>query len=222
MGADVVQPFPLFLGIEEPGRPHVRRPRHHLLQEVDALHVDRRFVRPARHDPAERGDVVDEGTLQPMGRFEALRHDVVGDDAAGVGLAERGLELRQVLRPEHPWLVGQHVQARLDRAQDLVDLDAVAPGEDDNVARTVAEHPGETVRTGVHFPGPRCRTRRAVIEAGEAVQVGDQVGADGRENVDAAVHVRIHLAVDERGVEVAGVEGHESDVCHRMRHAGVG
>ena len=47
------------------------------------------------------------------------------------------------------------------------------------------------------------------------MEVRDQVRADGSEDVDARRDLRVHLAMDERGMEVPGVECHEANVSHK-------
>ena len=64
--------------------------------------------------------------LESVRRFVPLGHHVVGDDPAGVRFGECGLELRQVLRPEHPGLVRKHVEAGAHGRTDVIDLVAVA------------------------------------------------------------------------------------------------
>jgi hypothetical protein len=106
------------------------------------------------------------------------------------------------------------VEAGLHGVDDAVDLADVPPGEDDDVARALLEHPLQEVGRGVDFLAPARGVVRAQVELGDAQEVRGEVGAEGRVDVHDLRHPRVHLLLDERGVEVAGVERHEA---HRVR-----
>ena len=57
----------------------------------------------------------------------------MGDEAALVGEVEGRLQCGQVLGPQYPRLVGQDVEPRRDGGLEVVDLAAVAPGEDEDL-----------------------------------------------------------------------------------------
>ena len=147
MRADVVEPFALLGGIEEPRRPDVRRARDHLHQVMDAFHVHARIGFSAFHDLAERRRIVDQRALQHRRDLEALGHDVVGDRAFLIGFGEHRFQLRQFRRGQNPRLVGEHVQAAVHRPRDAIDFRAVLARQDDGIARPLAQHPVEEVRT---------------------------------------------------------------------------
>ncbi len=215
VGADVVEPLALLVGVEEPGGADVGRPRHHLHQVVHALHVDAGIGLRAAHEGPERGRIVDELPLQLARDLVALGHDVERDQLARLRGVERALELGQVGRLQDPGLVHQRVEPGVQRGLDAVDLAAVAPGEDHRVARPVAQHLGQEVGRGVDLELPARRVVRALVEAGHAREMVDQVRTERRVDVDHLGDARIHLLLHQGGVEVAGIEGHETDVRHR-------
>ena len=214
MGADVVQPFALLRVVEEPRRPDVRRTRHQLQQVMDALHVHRGIVLGPLQHLAEHRRIVDERALQDRRHLEALGHDVVGDDAGAIGLGEGAFQLVEIRRLEDPRLVRQHVQAGLDRCRDPIDLRAVAARKHDDVARPVAQHPLEGVRRRVHVDGPCRRARGAPVERVDSLEVFVEIGPERRVDVDAGRDTRVHLLLHERGVEMAGIDGHQTDIGH--------
>ena len=215
MRADVARRLALLVGVEEPLRPDVRRARDDLHQVVHALHVDRWLGLGPRHDLAERRAIVDERALQHRRHFEALGHDVVGDELPRVGLGQRGVDLRQVGGLEDPRLVGEDVEPALDRRQDAIHLHGVPAREHDDVARTLLEHALEVVGARVHLEVPRGRALGAPVESGDAVEVLEEVPAERRVDVDARRHARVHLFLDERGVKVSRVERHQTHVGRR-------
>ena len=210
--ADVARPSPCSLVSKN----HVGRmfgaPDDDLHQVVHALHVDRRLGLGARHDLAERRAIVDQRALEHGRDLEALGHDVVGDELLRVGFGQRRLDLRQVGRFQNPRLVGQDVEAGLDRRQDAIDLHRVPAREDDDVAGTLLEHALEVVGARVHLDVPRRRALGAAVEPGDAVEVLEEIPAERRVDVHARRHAGIHLFLDERRVKMPGVEGHQAHI----------
>jgi hypothetical protein len=89
------------------------------------------------------------------------------------------------------------------------------PGEDDDVAGAIAEHPLEEVRrrVDVHFPRRRCLG--PAVERGDPFEMLEQIGPERRIHVDTCGHARIHLLLDQRRVEMPGIERHQPKVTHR-------
>ena len=214
VGADVVEALALLVAVEEPGRADVGRARHHLHQVVDALHVDARLRLRALDELAEGGSVVDELPLQLARHLVPLGHDVEGDQLLLVGGGQRLLQLGKVGRLQDPGLVHERVEAGVEGGLHAVDLAAVAPGEHDRVAGPLAEHARHEVRRGVHLHLPARGVVRALVEARHPRQVIDEVGPERRVDVHGRRDPRVHLLLDERGVEVPGVEGDEADLLH--------
>ncbi len=196
-------------------RPDVRHARDDLHQVVHALHVDRWLRLGPGYDLAKRRAIVDERTLEHGRHFEALGHDVVGDELPRVGFGQRRLDLRQIGGLEDPRLVGEDVDPALDRRQDAIHLHRVPAREDDDVAGTLLEHALEVVGARVHLEIPRGRTLGAAVESGDAVQVLEEVPAEGRVDVHPRRHARVHLFLDERGVKVSRVERHQAHIGRR-------
>ncbi len=216
---DVGERLALLAGVEEPGRPQVRRSRHQLQDVVRALHLHGRLALAARPDRARHLRVARELPLQDRRDLRALGHHVVGDEPFLLGERHHLLELRKVPRGDQPRLVGEHVQARLDRGEDAVDLAAVAPRDDHDVARLVAQHALEVVRAGVDLEPPARRPLGALVERGDAAEVQQQIGPDRGEDVHGRIDARVHLLLDERGVEVPGVERHQPHgLCAARAH----
>ena len=209
MGADVVEPFALLRRIEEPRRSDIRRSRNDLHQMMNALHVRGWIGCSPLHDLAKRPAVVHECPLNDRRDLEPLGHDVVRDQAPGIGLRQCRLHLRQIVRLQNPRLVGQHAETGVDRPGDLIDLQAVAPREDHHVARVLVQHAIDEVRAGVHFELPRGRALLARVERRNPVQVSDEIGSERSEHVDASRNVRIHLLLNERRMEMTRGERHE-------------
>ena len=94
-------------------------------------------------------------------------------------------------------------------------LPRLRPGEDDRVARALAQHALEEVGAGVdlELPGGGARPARR-LKRDDAREVVDEVRAQRRVDVHRLRDARVHLLLDERGVEVAGVEGDEADLRH--------
>ncbi len=215
MRADVARRLSLLVGVEKPRRPNVGRAGDDFHQVVHAFHVDRRLGLASRHDLAERRAIVDEHALQHRRHFEPLGHDVVGDELAGVGLGQRGVDLRQVRRLQNPGLVGEDVQTALDRGQDAIHLHGVAAREHDDVARALLEHALEVVRARVHLDIPRGRAVSPPVEPSDAVEMLEEVPAERRVDVDARRDSRVHLFLDQRGMKVPRVERHHPNVRSR-------
>ena len=55
----------------------------------------------------------------------------------------------------------------------------------------------------------------AAVVGRDAVQVLEQIGAERSEHIDTWGDTGVHLFLDERGMEVAGVERHQADLSHR-------
>jgi hypothetical protein len=91
-----------------------------------------------------------------------------------------------VRRFDDPGLVGQHVKAGLDGGLEVVDLLLIAPGQDDDVARPVAAQAFEIIGSRVDLQLPGGRVGGPAVEAGDAAQVGEQVGSQRRVDVDRA------------------------------------
>src|SRR5437773_5093010 len=213
--ADVVESVALLGRVEEPGWSDVGSAGDDLLQVMHAFHVDRGFLRSPSHDFPERCRIVDELALETVRRLETLRHDVKRDDSSGIGLGQCRLQHRQIVRRQDPGLVSEHVKAGPHRREDPGDLPAIASGEDDDVARALAEHALEEVRARVDFHRPHRRLLGACVEGDDAVEVFRQVGPEGGIDVDALRHARVHFFLYERRVEMAGVDRHETYVRHR-------
>ena len=111
--------------------------------------------------------VVDQRALQQRRDLEALGHDVERDEAIRAGQLQGAGQLRQVRRVDDPRLVRQDVQPRLERGDDGVDLAAVPPRDDDDVARLASEHARQRVVRGVdlHLPVRRAGASRALNPA---------------------------------------------------------
>ncbi len=215
MGADVTRRFALFVRVEKPRRPDVGRAGDDFHEVVHALHVDRRLGLAPSHDFAERRAIVDEHSLQHRRHFEPLGHDVVGDELAGVGLGQRGVDLRQVRRLQNPGLIGEDVQTALDRGQDAIHLDGVAAREHHNVAWALLEHALEVVRARVHLDVPRGGAVSPPVEPGDPVEMLEKVPAERRVDVDARRYSRVHLFLNQRGMKVPRVERHHPNVRSR-------
>ena len=99
------------------------------------------------------------------------------------------------------------MEAGLDRRLEVIDLVPVPTGQDDDVPRLLGEQTRQEVRAGVDLQLPRGGVVTALVEAGDAAQVGDQVRAERGVDVHAAGHAGIRLLLHQGGVEVAGVEG---------------
>ena len=54
------------------------------------------------------------------------------------------------------------------------------------------------------------------VERGDAAEVGEQVGAEAGEDVDARRDAGVRLLLHQRGVEVSGVVGQQSNVRHAI------
>ena len=207
-------PSPCSDRIEKPRRPDVRRARHHFHQVVHALHVDAGIGLGAVDDLAKHRRVVHERALQHRGDLEALGHDVVGDHAFAIGLGEHGVKRRQVGLGQDPRFVGEHVQAGADRPRDAIELRPVASGEDHGIARPLAQHPLEEVRAGVELHLPRGGLLGPLVVRGNAFQMLVEVPALRRIDVHARGHAGIHLFLNQRGMEMTGIQGHQSDLRH--------
>ena len=212
MRADVARRLALFVRVEKPRRPDVRRTGDDFHQVVDALHVNGRLGCSSGHDLAERRAIVDEQPLQHRRHLEALGHDVVGDELLRVSFGQGCLDFRQVGRLEDPGLVGEHMEPAFDRGEDAIHLHAVAPGKNDDVAWPLLEHPLEVVRAGVHLEVPVGGTLGTPVEGGYATEMLDEIRPERRVDVNARRHARIHLFLNQRGVEVARIERHQTHV----------
>ena len=166
--ADVVQALTLLGRVEEPAGADVGYARDCLHQMMHALHVHAGLCRCALHRLSEHRRIAHQLTLQHVGNLEAFRHDVVGHEPPRVGLAQRGIEGRQVSRTQDPRLVREHVEAGPDGCEDLLDLAAVPPRDDDHVAGPRLEHPLEVVGARVHLELPRGRVFLACVVGGDA------------------------------------------------------
>ena len=212
MRADVVQPFALLGCIEEPARADVRRPSHDLHQVVDALHVDAGIRFRTTNDLAKGRRIVHEHALQNRRDLEALGHDVVRDNAFRIGVGQDSVELRQVLSGQDPRLVAEDVKAGMHGRRNAIELWAIASGKHDHVPRPFLQHAVQSVRARMNFRLPRRRARRALVECVDALQVFVEIVASRRVDIDAPGNAWIHLLLNEGGVKVAGVEGHQPHV----------
>ena len=222
MGPHVVEPFALLLRVEEPDGPRVRRAGHHLLEVVHALHVDSRLGFAAREQAAEGGRVVHQLALQLGGHLEALGHDVERDEPFLLGGGQGALELRQVVFLEDPRLVDERMQIGVERGLHAIDLPPVASRDHHGVPGMLLEHPLQEIRAGVDLELPRRRVARAPVEPRHPRQMVHEVGAQRRVHVHLCGNARVHLLLDEGGVEVAGVQRDESDVGHGRAPLGQG
>ena len=75
-----------------------------------------------------------------------------------------------------------------------------------------AEHALEEIRTRVDLYLPRRRFLRTTVEGRNAVQVVDEVRSQRRKHVHAFGDVRIHLLLYQPGMEMTGVDDHETDI----------
>ena len=173
---------------------------------MDAHLRDRRALRRPLHERSEQRGVHRQLALQRRGDFVALGHDVVEQHV----LRRRGLErlpkLHEVVGGADHRLVGEHVEPRVDRADDVLGLARVVAGDDHDVAGAVGEHPLEEVRAGVDPLHPVRGLLLARVEALDAREVLLEVVAPRRVHVHDAVDVRIHELLDERRVKVPGIE----------------
>ena len=81
-------------------------------------------------------------------------HNVVGDQLFGGSSVEGRLELRKILRANQPRLVDKDVEPGLDRGPNPVDLAAVAARDNNDIARTILEHPRQRIGVGVNLELP--------------------------------------------------------------------
>ena len=65
----------------------------------------------------------------------------------------------------------------------------------------------------LHVPGRRLVG--AAVVGDDAIQVLDQIRPERREDIDARSDAGIHLLLDQGGMEVPGIERHQSNLSHR-------
>ena len=209
MGGDVDEAFALLRHVEEPRGPLDRRARHLFREVVDAFLDDGRLPLGSFGKLAEHRRKARERLLQHRGDLVPLGHDVVEEHAlfrrGGKRVAQR-FEARGVDRHR---LVGQHVHAGFHCARDVLGLAPVVAGDHDDVTGAFRAEAVEEVGAGMDDGSPRGRVFPPRVVAVDLLQVIGEVGTVFGIDVHGRVDAGIHRLLQERGVEMTGVEDNQ-------------
>ena len=207
--SDIGQTFAVLFHIEEPDGTAERNARYDLHQMVDALRRYSRFGFRARDLFAEDIGIVNQFALEYRSDLKAFRHDVVGDYAFLLRAVEEVPQFRHGGGVDDPGLVGENVEAGIDRGLEAVDLRAVAAGHHHYVAWTFPQHAREEIGAGVKLDFPGGWAFFARVEERDAVEVVEHVGTERRVDGDVFRDIRVHFLLHQRGVEMPGVQHHQ-------------
>ena len=209
--ADIREGGALVGRIEEKRGPQVRHARDRLQQMMDALDLDTRLGLGAGDRGAEDRRVVHQRSLDDGGGLEALGHDVVRHQAGAVGQLERRFERGKLRGVNDPRLVGQHVEAGVERRADALHLIAAAAGDHHYVARPLGAHSPQRVVGAVDVEFPVGGVVGAGVEAFDALEVLVKVLPQRRVDIAAAGDAGKHFLLHQGGVEMRRIEGDELD-----------
>ena len=143
-----------------------------------------------------------------------LGHDIENNQLLLLGSAQNLFEFGQVLWHDDPRLVGQDMQPGMNRRLDRVDLAPVAAGKHHNIAGPFLQHPIQGFWPGMDFQLPSGGPFDSGVEAGNALEVGQQVGAKRGVNVHNRIDSVVHFFLDKGGMKMARIEGHQANDRH--------
>ena len=146
---DVHNPLPLLGDVVEPWRTLQGRAGDDLVEVVNAFLGDRRIIGRAGVDLAEELRLMGEEALELGGDLEALGHDVIDHEiflsSHGEGLAQQ----LEISRRDGHRLVGQNVQSRFHRLEDIAGLGAVVARDHHHVTGFFRDHALEEIRAAI-------------------------------------------------------------------------
>ncbi len=211
VGGDVDEALALLGGVEVPGGPADRLAGDVLEEMVHAFFDDRGIVGRASFEFAEDLRVEHELLLQDAQPVETLGHDVVEQQPFALGVVEGPLQLGESRRIDAHRLVGEDVQARIDRGGDILGLAAVVARQNHDAARFVGLHPFEVVGSDIDLLLPTGRLIRAAVEAFDPSEVLLHFRPVGGIDVDHRVDLLVHRLLDESGVVMPRIENDQPD-----------
>ena len=140
------------------------------------------------------------------------RHDVAGNGRRASALSSACCHFGKL--GTRTRFVGEHVQAGFQSRQDRVDLLRIAAREHDDIAWLLLRDALEEIGAGMNFEVPRGWRVAAHVEASNATQMSDQIGAERRVNVDRRIDLLVHLFLHEGCVKMTGAQRDEANRLH--------
>src|SRR3954468_16290726 len=106
-------------------------------------------------------------------------------------------------------LVCQDIEACVDRAFNVLRFAQVVSGYDHEIARLFFDHSVQKIRSAIDLLLPMRRVLGTVVEIINAGKMGFEIVAFGSIDMHDGTHRRVHELLDERGVEMARIEGEQ-------------
>ncbi|MPN32816.1 hypothetical protein SDC9_180296 [bioreactor metagenome] len=107
---------------------------------MDALFIDRRFIRRALHQLTEQSFVLGKIPLQNGGDLETLGHDIVKKHLLLLSNAKGGAQQFKIVRSDGHWFVCQHVETVFDGLIDVLRFTQVVAGNYNHIPGAVLYH----------------------------------------------------------------------------------